>query len=216
MDVGWMDIQVRGPSIEVTIEASWLDEPPLGRMLHAAAAMLAFGTESYPLIEISDTWGNIEVVFRGEPENHRLTFTQPEGNTAGFTIERCDDGWEAGQSPYAEIGRGVVDLARFADDLIEDAATLLRTLGWVGYAGLWTQSEFPTASLLRLIALRQDRAPSGAGLPAELHDLIKATSGIPGAADRAERRVLDGFGELHASRNVKRAADLRDDTSATG
>lgn len=33
MDIGWMDIQVRGPGIEVTIEASWLDEPPLGSML---------------------------------------------------------------------------------------------------------------------------------------------------------------------------------------
>jgi len=33
MDIGWKDIQIRGPGIEVTIKASWLDDPPLGTML---------------------------------------------------------------------------------------------------------------------------------------------------------------------------------------
>lgn len=168
LSVGWLDWHVRGPDIDEKIYASWVGGLTLTPMLRLATTMLTYRKEGYYWPLDSDKWEDFEVDFPGEPEYYRATFHEPEGDVASFMLEKSNDGMPAFPAPYLEIGSGTINIEEFADDLIADAAQLLREHGFVGFNEEWQFAEYPISELLRLVNVRKGGELYRVGLEQEL------------------------------------------------
>ena len=172
LSVGWMFWQVRGPGIKEDIAASWIGYPTLDPMLRLATTMLTFRKEGYYWPWGEDEWDDYVVGFDGEPECYKATFYKPEGEVVDFMLEFSEDDF-FDKTPYKVIARGKVNMMQFADDLIEDAAALLRDNGFVGFHENWKEYEYPIAEFLRLLAVRKGREPYREGFAQEIKELIE-------------------------------------------
>lgn len=156
LSIGTLRWQIKGPSIDERVSATWVGYSSLDPMLFLAIDLLTFSLDGYGgWWKVTQDWGISRVDFPGEPELHRLTVKEPKDGKAEFILERSDDYTNANcHKPFRVVGQGFLDIGQFADDLVADCGSLLREFGLVGYHDLWQQDQFPVALFLRLTELR--------------------------------------------------------------